>query len=99
VNYLTNCREIALVGIKNQNPHSIVSTTTELLVPTGENRFHPTQKSLLLFEELIKKHSNENDVVLILSWVLVLLRLRVRTPNEDLEDASCQRNTLIKLKN
>jgi hypothetical protein len=35
----------------------------------------------------------------ILSWVLVLLRLRKKTPNEDLEDASCQRNTLIKLKN
>ena len=30
----------------------------------GKNRFHPTQKSLLLFEELIKKHSNEGDVIL-----------------------------------
>jgi site-specific DNA-methyltransferase (adenine-specific) len=30
----------------------------------GKNRFHPTQKSLSLFEELIKKHSNENDIVL-----------------------------------
>ena len=30
----------------------------------GKNRFHPTQKSLSLFEELIKKHSKENDVVL-----------------------------------
>jgi site-specific DNA-methyltransferase (adenine-specific) len=30
----------------------------------GKNRFHPTQKSLPLFEELISKHSNENDVVL-----------------------------------
>ena len=30
----------------------------------GKNRFHPTQKSLQLFEELIKKHSNENDTVL-----------------------------------
>ena len=27
-------------------------------------RFHPTQKSLLLFEALIKKHSNEGDTVL-----------------------------------
>jgi hypothetical protein len=98
VNYLTNCREIALVGIKNQNPHSIVSTTTELLVPPRGEQI-PSYPEKPLFEELIKKHSNENDVVLILSWVLVLLRLRVRTPNEDLEDASCQRNTLIKLKN
>ena len=30
----------------------------------GKNRFHPTQKNLNMFEELIKKHSNENDVVL-----------------------------------
>ena len=30
----------------------------------GKDRFHPTQKSLLLFEELVKKHSNENDIVL-----------------------------------
>jgi len=30
----------------------------------GKKRFHPTQKSLVLFEELIKKHSNEGDLVL-----------------------------------
>ena len=30
----------------------------------GKNRFHPTQKSLNLFETLINKHSNENDIVL-----------------------------------
>jgi site-specific DNA-methyltransferase (adenine-specific) len=30
----------------------------------GKNRFHPTQKSLLLFKELIQKHSNEGDTVL-----------------------------------
>ena len=30
----------------------------------GKKRFHPTQKSLQLFTELIKKHSKENDVVL-----------------------------------
>ena len=30
----------------------------------GSQRFHPTQKSLPLFEELIRKHSNEGDVVL-----------------------------------
>ena len=29
----------------------------------GKNRFHPTQKSLALFEKLINKHSKENDVV------------------------------------
>ena len=30
----------------------------------GKQRFHPTQKSLPLFEELIKKHSNPGDKVL-----------------------------------
>ena len=30
----------------------------------GKNRFHPTQKNLMLFEELINKHSNPNDIVL-----------------------------------
>ena len=30
----------------------------------GKNRFHPTQKNLHLFEALITKHSNENDIVL-----------------------------------
>jgi site-specific DNA-methyltransferase (adenine-specific) len=30
----------------------------------GKNRFHPTQKSLGLFEELVTKHSNVNDIVL-----------------------------------
>jgi DNA modification methylase len=63
VNYLTNC-EIALVGIKNQNPHSIVSTTTEFTrSPKGRTDSILPRKASL-FEELIKKHSNENDVVL-----------------------------------
>ena len=30
----------------------------------GKNRFRPTQKSLGLFEALVKKHSNEGDTVL-----------------------------------
>ena len=30
----------------------------------GKNKIHPTQKSLRLFEELIRKHSNENDTIL-----------------------------------
>ena len=30
----------------------------------GKNRIHPTQKNLKLFEELILKHTNENDIVL-----------------------------------
>ena len=30
----------------------------------GKNRFHPTQKSLALFEDIIEKHSNEGDIVM-----------------------------------
>jgi site-specific DNA-methyltransferase (adenine-specific) len=32
-------------------------------IQNGVGRFHPTQKSIRLFEDLIKKHSNEGDVV------------------------------------
>ena len=67
VNYLTNCREIALVGIKGSKPTFNSKYDNGIYMHPlqgGKNRFHPTQKSLPLFEELIKKHSNENDVVL-----------------------------------
>jgi site-specific DNA-methyltransferase (adenine-specific) len=67
VNYLTNCREIALLGIKDSNPtfnSSYDNGIYSFPLQGGKNRFHPTQKSLALFEELIKKHSNENDIVL-----------------------------------
>lgn len=97
VNYLTNCREIALVGVKGAKPtfHSkydngvydkqiyddrgfdpeiyempiqggtiIDPGINKFPIQGGKKRFHPTQKSLDLFEDLIKKHSNENDLVL-----------------------------------
>jgi DNA modification methylase len=67
VNYLTNCREVALLGIKGSKPtfHSKYDNGIYMFpLQGGKARFHPTQKSLALFEELIKKHSNENDVVL-----------------------------------
>jgi site-specific DNA-methyltransferase (adenine-specific) len=83
INYLTNCREIALLGIKGGSPtfHSkydnaiyeetikneVVDTIGEIYkfsIQGGKNRSHPTQKSLVLFETLIEKHSNENDIVL-----------------------------------
>lgn len=67
VNYLTNCREIALVAIKGTKPtfHSSYDNGIyQFPLQGGKNRFHPTQKSLKLFTELIKKHSNEGDVVL-----------------------------------
>ncbi len=67
VNYLTNCREIALVGVKGSKPVFNSKYDNGIYMyplQGGKHRFHPTQKSLALFEELIKKHSNENDVVL-----------------------------------
>jgi site-specific DNA-methyltransferase (adenine-specific) len=67
VNYLTNCREIALIGVKEGNPTFNSSYDNGIYMyplQGGKNRFHPTQKSLILFEELIKKHSNENDTIL-----------------------------------
>jgi len=67
INYLTNCREIALVGIKNNNPTFNSSYDNGIYMyplQGGKNRIHPTQKNLNLIETLIKKHSNENDIIL-----------------------------------
>ena len=66
-NYLTNCREIALLGVKGGKPtfnSSYDNAIYQFPLQGGKKRFHPTQKSLSLFEELIKKHSNEGDTVL-----------------------------------
>ena len=67
VNYLTNCREIALLGIKKSKPTFNSKYDKGIYhhpVQGGKDRYHPTQKSLPLFEELIRKHSNEGDLVL-----------------------------------
>jgi DNA modification methylase len=67
VNYLTNCREIALTCVKGGKPTFRSSYDTGIYhhpIQGGKNRFHPTQKSLHLFQELIEKHSLENDIVL-----------------------------------
>lgn len=66
-NYLTNCREIALVGVKGGKPtfnSQYDNAIYQFPMAGGKTRFHPTQKSLPLFEEIIRKHSNEGDVVL-----------------------------------
>ena len=66
-NYLTNCREVALLGVKGGKPtfnSEYDNAVYQFPLQGGKARFHPTQKSLLLFEELIKKHSNEGDLVL-----------------------------------
>ena len=64
---MTNCREIALLGVKGGKPtfnSSYDNAIYQYPLQGGKSRFHPTQKSLLLFEELIRKHSNEGDIIL-----------------------------------
>ena len=66
-NYLTNCREVALVGVKGSKPTFNSKYDNGIYtfpLQGGKNRIHPTQKSVRLFESLIEKHSNESDVVL-----------------------------------
>ena len=66
INYLTNCREVALLGVKGGKPtfHSKYDKGIyQFPIQSGKSRTHPTQKSLPLFEELIKKHSDELDLV------------------------------------
>lgn len=65
-NYLTNAREIALVGVKGSKPtfHSEYDNGIySYPICRDKGRFHPTQKPLALFEDLILKHSNEGDLV------------------------------------
>lgn len=67
INYMTNCREIALVGIKISNPTFNSSHDNGIYmypIQSNKSMIHPTKKNLKLFEELIKKHTNENDIVL-----------------------------------
>ena len=56
-----------MLGIKKSKPtfnSKYDKGIYEYPLQGGKQRFHPTQKSLPLFEDLIKKHSNEGDLVL-----------------------------------
>ncbi len=67
INYLTNAREVAITAVKGVKPtfNSVYDNGIyEFPLHAGKDRFHPTQKSLKLFEELVKKHSNPGDLVL-----------------------------------
>ena len=67
VNYLTNAREIAVSGVKGGKPtfNSYYDNAIyEYPICHDKGRFHPTQKPLALIEDLIRKHSNENDLIL-----------------------------------
>ena len=66
-NYLTNCREIALMGVKGGGGtfHSKYDNAIYFHpLQGGKFRIMPTQKSTKLCEELIEKHSNPGDTVL-----------------------------------
>ena len=66
-NYLTNAREIAVIGVKGGSPvfHSEYDNGIyRYPICHDKGRFHPTQKPVALLEDLIRKHSNEGDLVL-----------------------------------
>lgn len=66
LNYLTNSREIALVGVKGGKPvfnSEYDKGIYEYPICHDKGRFHPTQKPLALIEDLIVKHSNSGDLV------------------------------------
>jgi len=64
--YLSNAREIAISCVKGGKAtfnSKYDNGVYNYPIYGGKDRFHPTQKSLPMFEELIKKHSNEGDTV------------------------------------
>jgi len=64
--YLSNAREIAISCVKGGKAtfnSKYDNGLYEYPIYSGKDRFHPTQKSLGLFEELIEKHSNKGDIV------------------------------------
>lgn len=66
-NYLTNAREIAIVGIKGSNPtfHGVYDNGIyNYPICHDKGRFHSAQKPIKLMEDLICKHSDPNDLVL-----------------------------------
>ena len=67
INYLTNAKEIAISAVKGSNPvfnSSYDNGLYQYPIYHSKDRFHPTQKPLKLFEDLIKKHTNQQDTVL-----------------------------------
>lgn len=65
-NYLSNSREVAILGVKGGKPtfNSKYDNGVYHFPIHREKRIHPTQKPLQLMETLIKKHSKTNDLVI-----------------------------------
>lgn len=67
LNYLSNVREIAVLGVKHSKPtfNSVYDKGIyNYPICNDKDRFHPTQKPVNLMEDLVIKHSKENDLVL-----------------------------------
>ena len=66
--YLSNSREIAVVGVKGGKPTFHAKYDNGIYsapIPRHSGkRIHPTQKPEDLFAELIRKHSNKGDLVI-----------------------------------
>ena len=66
VNYLTNCREIALLAVKGGKPtfnSKYDNGIYNFPIMGGKHKIHPTQKNLGLFKALVEKHSNPGDAI------------------------------------
>ena len=66
-NYLSNAREVALLGVKVSKPtfnSSYDNGVYQFPICHEKGRFHPTQKPYMLMWGLIEKHSDPGDVVL-----------------------------------
>lgn len=66
INYLTNAREIAIVGVKSGKPTFNSEYDNGIYnypICHDKGRFHPTQKNLELISDIILKHSNPGDLV------------------------------------
>lgn len=67
-NYLSNAAEYFFTFVKDKNPTFNSKYDKGVynypLCHGKERTSHPTQKPISLIKELIKKHSNENDIVL-----------------------------------
>ena len=66
-NYLTNSREVAILGVKKSKPtfnSQYDNGVYRFPICQDKGRFHKTQKPLLFMTELIIKHSNPGDTVM-----------------------------------
>ena len=66
-NYLTNSREIAVLAVKGSKPtfnSEYDNGQYTYPIPNNGTRYHPTQKPLPLFTDLVLKHSNPGDLII-----------------------------------